>query len=277
MAWGFGSGVLPVRQAALCFLLVLLLPWSRGWAQEITWASSAPTNVPQGEETMDSGQMDYLIHLLPQFTHHVIRVSPARSIYDLRHGEGVCAVGILVTPERQSFALFSARHMVLPSFRLMVPRDRLASWAPMRSPKGEVDLDKVGESLIGGYTNSRHFDPVIADFIGRRAGKGVEGVVATFQLFNLMQANRLDFAFVMPPDLFFYSGKPEDRRKFTLLPIKGVVPTSEAGVACTSDPAGQAAIKAIDALLADESRWVEFVEPFRAWLPPEDYARLLGR
>ena len=108
-------------------------------------------NVPQGEETMDSGQMDYLIHLLPQFTHHVVRVSPARSIYDLRHGEGVCAVGILVTPERQSFALFTARHMVLPSFRVMVPRERLSAWAPMLTPKGEIDLEKVGLSLVGGY------------------------------------------------------------------------------------------------------------------------------
>ena len=224
---------------------------------------------------MDSGQIDFLTHHLPQFTHHTVRVSPARSMYDLRHGEAMCTVGVLVTPERESVMLLAARHMVLPSFRLMVPRDRLASWKSVLTPRGEVDLDKIDSSIIGGYTNSRHYDPTIADFIQRRGGNSLESMVATFQLFNLMQANRIDFAFVMPPDLYFY-GPKQNRQHLALLPIKSVIPTSDATVGCTRDETGHAVIKAIDAMMADETHWAEFVEPFRNWVPPEDFVRILG-
>ncbi len=257
----------------MTLLLAVPLSWAQG--QEVTWVSSAPLAVPQGEETMDSRQIDFLIRHLPKFTHHIVRVSPARSLYDLRHGEAMCTVGVLVTPERETAMLFAARRMVLPSFRLMVPRDRLSSWAAALTPGGEIDLDKIEGSAIGGYTNSRNYDPAIADFIQRRGGKGMESMVATFQLFNLMQANRIDFAFVMPPDLYFY-GPKQDRQQLALLPIKSVVPTSDASVACTRDETGRSVIKAIDALMADETHWAEFVEPFRNWVPPEDFIRLLG-
>lgn len=265
-----------MRLTALCVAFIVLVLPSGGWAQEVTWVSSAPLTLAPGEKTMDSGQIDFLIHHLPQFTHRTVRVSAARSIYELRHGEATCAVGILVTPERESFALFSARHMLLPSFRLMVPREHLPAWSSAMTPKGEVDLDKVDGSLIGGFTNSRHYDPAITDFIQRRGGKGMESMVATFQLFNLLEANRIDFAFVMPPDLYFY-GPEQDRQKLVLLPVKAVAPTSEAGVACTNDEAGRKVVKAVDALLADDARWEAFVEPYRSWVPPEDYGRLTGR
>ena len=265
-----------LRLAAFRVALILLVLPSSGKAQEVVWASSAPPMLAPGDETMDSGQIDFLIRHLPQFTHRISRVSAARSLYDLQHGEETCSVGIIVTPERESFALFSRRRMALPSFRIMVNRDRLPAWQATLTPKGEVDLDKVSGAMVGAFTNSRHYDPTIADFIQRRGGQGMESMVATFQLFNLLQANRIDFAFVMPPDLYFYGAKI-DRRKLVLLPVKAVATTSDAGVACANDETGRKVIEAIDALLADESRWAEYVEPYRNWVPAEDYARLLGR
>jgi uncharacterized protein (TIGR02285 family) len=264
-----------LRLAALCLVVILLASPSEGRAQSVAWVSSAPPMFADGDETMDSGQIDYLIRSLPQFTHHISRVSAARSLYDLQHGEGMCSVGILVTPERESFTVFTRRRMALPNVRLMVTRERLADWKAMLTPKGEVDLQKVGDSLTGGFTNSRHYDPVIADFIQQRGGQHMESLVATFQLFNLLQAGRIDFAFVMPPDLFFYGAKL-DRKNLVLLPVKGVAPTSDAGVACTQDETGRAVVKAIDTWLADDGHWAEFVEPYRAWVPAEDYVRIVG-
>jgi uncharacterized protein (TIGR02285 family) len=251
-----------------------LLVASAAWAEDITWVTSAQS-VPQSSETMDSGELAFLTSHLPSFNHHIVRVSAARAYHELEHGSGVCKIGVLVTPERQRFAAFSARHMMLPGYRLVIRKERMAALAPA-IVKGEVDLDKLAAlpGVMGGYTHLRHYDSSIADFVGAHDGGSVINVVATPLLFNLMQAERLDYAFVLPVDVYFYSDEAA-REKLEVLPIKGSPPWAEAGIACSSDQSGKNVIRAIDALFADDARWAEYVEPLRKWTPPESYATLL--
>jgi uncharacterized protein (TIGR02285 family) len=225
---------------------------------------------------MDSGELSFLTSHLPSFTHHVVRVSTARAYHELEHGSGVCKVGVLVSPERQRFATFSARHMALPGYHMVVRKERMSVLTPA-IVKGEVDLDKLAAlpGVTGGYTHLRHYDAAIADFTQARDGMGVTSVVATPLLFNLMQAERLDYAFVLPMDIYFYTDEAT-RQKLAILPIKGANAWAEAGVACSSDQSGKDVIQAIDALFADDSRWAEFVEPLHKWLPAENYPTLLS-
>jgi len=60
------------------------------------------------------------------------------------------------------------------------------------------------------------------------------------------------------------------------LSIRGSSPWAEASVACSSDQSGKDVIRAVDALLADDARWAELIEPLRKWVPPEQYPTLLG-
>ncbi len=256
-------------------LVFALFAASAARGEDITWVTSAQS-MPQFSDTQDSGQLSFLTTHLPRFTHHVVRVSTARAYHELEHGSGVCKVGVLLSPERERYATFAARHLLLPGFRLVVRKDRLPALSAAMS-KGEVDLERlVGESALkGGYTRSRHFDAPITDFLQARDASTMENVVATFQLFNLLQAERLDFAFILPMDLYFYT-TPEARDKLVLLPIGGVAPVIEAAVACSSDQSGKNAIRDIDALLADDARWAELVEPLRKWMPPESFPQLLA-
>ena len=264
-----------LRAIVTCVSFILALWSAPGRGEDITWVTSAQRG-EQTSETPDAGQMDYLIGHLPKFTHHKISVSTARAYYELQHGPGVCKVGVLVSPERLAYAAFTSRRLVQPGFRLLVRKDRQPAFSKLLDAKGKIDLDKLSAApLTGAYTRSRHYGDAIDGFIERR-GAGIDNVVATFQLFNLMQAGRLDYAFVMPTDLYFYSDEAA-RRTLALLPIKGVAPTAEAGVACTPDASGRAVIAAVDTLLADESNWAAFVEPMRKWVPPADYPMLLGR
>jgi uncharacterized protein (TIGR02285 family) len=252
-----------------------LLVASAAWAEDITWVTSAQS-VPQSSETMDSGELAFLTSHLPSFNHHIVRVSAARAYHELEHGSGVCKIGVLVTPERQRFAAFSARHMMLPGYRLVIRKERMAALAPA-IVKGEVDLDKLGglPGIAGGYTHLRHYDAPIADFTQAHDGSGMTSVVANGLLFNLIQAERIDYAFVLPMDVFFYTDQTA-REKLAVLPIKGPIARAEAGVACSSDQSGKDVIHAIDGLLADDAAWAEFVEPFKKWVPPEDFAVLLA-
>jgi len=256
-------------------LALSLLAAEAARADSITWVTSAQP-VSHLNETQDSAQLSFLTAHLPAFTHHIVKVSPARAYHELEHGSGVCKVGVLLTPERQHYAAFSERHMLLPGYHLMVRKDRAAALAPA-IVKGEIDLDRLGglTGLAGGYTHQRHYDAPITDFTRAHDGSGVSSVVATGLLFNLMQAERLDYAFVLPMDVFFYTDEAA-RRKLTLLRVKGAPPSVDAGVACSSDPSGQKAILAIDTLLANDARWAEFVEPLRKWIPPEDFPVLLA-
>jgi len=243
-------------------------------AESITWVTSAQP-VPQSSETMDSEQLAFLTAHLPSFTHHIVRVSAARAYHELEHGSGVCKIGTLVTPERQRFAVFSARHMMVPGYHLVVRRDRVAALAPA-IVKGEVELDKLAalSGLMGGYTHLRHYDSAIADFVRIHDGRSVINVIATPLLFNLMQAGRLDYAFVLPVDVYFYSDEAA-RQTLSILPIKGSPQWAEAGIACSSDQSGKDVIHTIDALFADDARWAEFVEPLRKWTAPDSFPTLL--
>lgn len=264
-----------MRFGGLVVVFALLAAAAAARAENITWVTDAQP-VPRSSETMDSGQLAFLIAHLPSFTHHVARVSTARATHELEHGAGVCTVALLVTPERQRFAVFSSRRIVLPGYRLIVRKDRLAALAPA-IVKGEVDLDKLEAlpGVTGAYTHLRHYDGTIPDFIGAHDGSGLTGVLANALLFNLMRAERIDYAFALSMEVFFYSDE-EAREKLAILPIKGAGARVEAGVACASDQSGKNVIRAVDAMLADDSWWAEFVEPYRKWLPPEDFAALLA-
>ena len=244
-------------------------------AESITWVTDAQP-VPHSTETIDSFQLAFLTSHLPSFTHHVVRVSTARAYHELEHGGGVCKIGVLVTAERQKFATFTARRMVLPGYHLVVRKEKVPALAPAMV-KGEVDLDKLGTliGVTGGYTHLRHYDGSITSFIQTHDGGSVTSVVANALLFNLMLAERIDYAFVLPMDVFFYSDEPA-QQKLTVLPIRGAISRAEAGVACSSDQSGKDVVREIDAIFADDARWAEFVEPFRKWVPPEDYATLLA-
>ena len=244
-------------------------------AENITWVTDARA-VAHSSETIDSAQLAFLTSHLPSFSHTIARVSTARALHELEHGSGVCNVALAVTPERRRFAVFAARHLQLPGYHLVVRKEKLAALAPA-IVKGEVDLDKLGALLgvTGSYTRQRHYDQPISDFIQAHDGAAVTSVVANALLFNLVLAERIDYAFVLPMDVLFYSDDSA-QRKLAILPIKGAISRVEAGIACTSDQSGKDVIRAVDGLLADDANWAEFVEPFRKWVPPEDFQVLLA-
>lgn len=263
-----------MRWARLYLILGLLAPMAPGRAEIITWMTSDPPYA-DAKETMGSAQLAYLTTHLSGFSHRVVKVSASRAVHELEHGPGVCTTDIVVTPERRKFLIFAKRQMPQPGFRLLVRKDRAAALAPAINGKGEVDLAKLGElpTLTGGYTNSRHYGPAISRFIDRYGAGRLSGEVATFQIINLLQNQRIDYAFVLPMDFYFYVDEAA-RGQTVLLPVAGETRKILVGIACSSDSAGRSVIRAIDALLGDDSHWADYVEALRKWNSPEDFEAL---
>ena len=260
-----------MRFARVCLILACLAPVSPGRGEAVTWMVSDPAYADT-KETMSSGQLAFLTGHLTGFSHHTVKVSASRAVHELQHGAGVCTTDVLVTPERERYLVFAKRRMELPGFRLMIRKDRLGALAPAVDGRGNVDLAKLQEipNLSGDYTNARHYGPAISEFIQRRGSDGLDGEVATFQLFNLLAAGRIDFAFVMPMDFYFYLSE-EQRQQTTLLPVVDETPATAVTVACSADPTGHAVIHAINTLLADDAHWADYIEPLRKWTSPEDF------
>jgi len=267
------SGTSSLSRSVWFCLLLIALAASPGLAEDITWVTSSPGT--SARETMDSGMLAYLTRNLPDFSHHILRVSAARAYHELQHGAGICKADVIVTPEREELYAFVSRRREVPGFRLLVRKDRLSLLAPAMSGRDEVDLGRMSavKGLNGGFTVSRRYDPVIAEFIQNQGNAAMDSMVATFQLFNLLQAGRIDYTFVLPMDFYYYQDKAL-REEMLLLRVKDAAPIVHAGVACSPEPVGRRAVAAMDALLADDAHWEEFVEPIRKWLPPEDFARL---
>jgi len=259
-----------VRLAFFGLIFGLLAPLSPGRSEVVTWISTDPVYA-EAKETTGSGQLIYLTSHLPNFSHRVIKASDARAIHELKSGAGVCNTNMFVTPEREKLFTFAKRRMALPGFRLLARRGGLAALSPAVNAKGEVDLDKLERlpGLTGAYTHSRQYGPAISAYI-KRAPAGLNVEVANLQLFNLVETGRVDFAFVVPMDYYYFI--PEQQRgAVVLLRVAGEAPVSHAAVACSNDALGRSVIQAIDTLLSDDSQWVTYVEPLRQWLPPEDF------
>lgn len=234
---------------------------------QVTWVTadlSADTN------KFGDHYLSFLMGRLPGFDHRVLRASVGRVWHEIRfHSSGVCVFNALKTPEREAFAVFSRRPLLNPGYRLYVAPARRDDLAPYLDSEGRIDLGKLAASpLRGGITANRAYNPAIDGFIAtRRKSRPLDSVVSTRQLFNLLRSGRLDFTFAAPVDLV------PSQDDLIGVPIAGGDAWSPTFVACAKDKTGQAVIAAVDRIFADQESWAEFIEPLRAVLSPEDFAR----
>jgi uncharacterized protein (TIGR02285 family) len=256
-----------MRRWRLGLLVVALLQSPVGAAAPVvTWMMPGLTN---DTNTFGDHFVSVLMRRLPGFDHRVLQGSTGRIWHEIQSSRvGICVFNALKSPDRESVAFFSRRPMLTPAYRLYFSEARRASLAPYFDGEGRVDLDKlVGTSLRGGFTASRAYNPTIDGFIAaRRTDQPLETMVSTRQLLNLLRAGRLDFAFASPVDF------AEAQEGLSSAPIAGAEDWNASFVACSRDKTGQAVIGAIDRLFEDQDSWVEFIEPLRTILSPEDYA-----
>ena len=263
--------------------LVLLAAALSGWAasaETLTWmlGDIRPMMMPEGDLAgQGAGQIDFKIlqERLPQFDWRMESAAALRVLHEIQTRDGICSFGFAKLPEREGKMLFNARPMVVPGYGVLLREDRLDEFKPVLDKNGAVDLALLGKApgLVGGYVGARpHFDVVKTYIEGHKAALISDDAV---KLFRQLQARRIDWLFGLRDEANYFAAMLGHGGRFASLPISGTDQFGQAYTSCSNGPIGRKAMAAIDALLADDRHWAEFVAPWERWLSPADYAAAL--
>lgn len=221
-------------------------------------------------------QVALLSKRLPQFKHKLELVTPARLWHEMQAGQGVCSIDIADLPEREKWAVFSRRVTSIPTYRLIMLKERMPEFAEFRDAEGLIDLDQLGasERLIGVSVAGRHYMPEINAFIDNPARKmRIDLMSASTKIFEMVAGRRGDFSFATVTEMNYFNAvnaaaPPGGKvwQPLAMLGVKGAVSHVHGHIACSRDPLGQRMMQAIDGLLDDDRVWNEFHAPEQRWL-----------
>jgi len=259
-------------------LLALALLGIGARAETAVWMlpAIAPAVMPDGpfagQGALEIG-LRALGDALPQFDWRYEFATPLRELREIERRDGLCSLGFAKLPEREKVMLFNNRPMVTPGFGVILREDRAGEFRRFQDLTGAVDLDLLGEArdLSGGYVAGRPHFGTVKDFIDAKRGRLIADS-DTGRLFRQLKAGHLDYLFGLRDEVAYFAASLGEDAKFVSMPVIGADRFGKAYIACSAGPIGRRAMEAIDAYLADDAHWAAFMEPWRRWLSPEDYA-----
>jgi uncharacterized protein (TIGR02285 family) len=188
--------------------------------------------------------------------------------------DGVCVISVAKLPEREKFAVFSARAVYGATNDIIIRTDSFAKFEPFLDASGRVDLARLGadDHLQGGYSDGVTYGPAIDAFIKDPGRKTPLEMIAHMRApLPLLDKGRLDFIFGYFMEMEYYRRTHEKTASFTVLPITPDSVRQDSYVACSKGPRGRKIIAAIDALLASDEAMDEYVENLRGWYSPAEF------
>lgn len=263
---------------ATLFLLQFAASASAAELNEVTWI--LPEFPPffitepalQGQGYGD-GELRYLTGHLTQFHHAVLYATPVRLWHEMEHRDAVCTISAAKLPEREAFALFSARATLGTTNDVIVRSDRLARFQPFLDKNGHIDLNRLAAdtTLTGSYSSGSSYGPVIDSFIKNPNRKTPLEQSPHMRLpLSLVDKGRLDFVFGYYMEMAYYRRTHPGSADFTSLPTTPEPQRQDGYVVCSKGPRGREIIAAIDALLAPNEAMLDYVENLRSWYSPSE-------
>lgn len=210
---------------------------------------------------------------LPQFDWRIESARPLRVIHEMETRDGVCSFGFIPLPGRERTMVFNQRPILTPGYGVIVRQDRLAEFQDYLGADGAIDLNRLGQApLTGGYVGVRPHEDALKGFIADRHHR-VE-LIATNEngsLFKQVIGRRIDFALALRDETNYFAEQAAPEVRLVSLPITGPDRWTPAYIGCSSGHVGRRVMAAIDAYLADDHHWADFLEPWRRWMSAEDY------
>lgn len=220
------------------------------------------------------GELRYLTSHLPQFQHTILYATTSRVWHEMEHRDGICVISVAKLPEREKFAVFSARPVYGATNNVIVRTDKLAGFQPFLDKNGHIDLDRLAADshLVGAYSDGASYGPVIDAFIRDPARKTPLELTPHMRVpLSLLDKDRLDFVFGYYMEMAYYRRTHERSSAFTALPTSPEPLRQDSYIACSDGPRGREVIAAIDTLLASDDAMLAYVENLRGWYSPADF------
>jgi len=264
--------------------LSILLPVAGFAADMVTWMVPEQSALVAAEREnaplrIADEQVKFLTSHLAKFDHRMIEGSFARNFHEMAHSDGVCVSAAAHNAERDKVALFSARPVNYPGYRLIFKRGTAQLFEAV-DPDGTADLEKLYNQpeLRGGYTAGRALPELLEKFVERpERNLRFEKSLSTGRLFNLLSGGRLDFIFALAYETSYLPLTGDAGVSYVSVPIRGVPARLPVFIACSKGPVGASVIASIDELLKSDEQWRGFVAPLQRWLDPADYAAVVAQ
>ncbi|WP_342616356.1 TIGR02285 family protein [Rhodoferax sp. GW822-FHT02A01] len=264
----------------LCLFICLQIPLKSGAAEKprMLWMVQ---DVPPGFILVNGkpteGIFDKVIQLVtddwPEVEHDFVEVTIPRGLANLSGGVESCFAGVLMTPERETFAYYSLMYQLVP-LQLIV-RPEAISRIPMNA-LGEVLLESLlGRADVRGIIEPQRSYGPLADAYLRRRGPtlGISNAIRSdsgASTLKMLMLNRADYTLEYDFILAYQQARSPELKASGLraLPIAGSTGPL-VGFACPRTDWGRRVIKKIDALMVRNSRRPEYLNSQNRWLTRE--------
>ena len=268
----------------------------------LTWvmAAVAPIHVanPGDPPGYADETRDWFIAHMPGFQHDVVTANSKRLQDMIAAGDGVCGAAMFKTPEREEDTLFSRPvYWTMPN-QLVVSARRAAAIDAHVNERGEVDLPALlaDRAYVGGVQFGRSYSPEIDRTLAEaeahaQARPGSAGLVSISGPghFDMLASGRFDWTIGFPMEVQWWArrlaGNVDKTNFLTELggadlsyrtrPIAGSTGLVAAYIGCSKRPVGQAAIAAIDRLVADAGANPPWLAYYLSWLDARSWADYL--
>lgn len=264
---------------ALSLLLASGLGQAQGEANSIIWMVSdfPPVTIVEGPQ---QGQgyadrwMALLASRLPGRQYQQVTATAQRTVSEMQARPNVCSPAFLKTPEREALLVYSRPYLSLLPNGMVTTRSKLDSLKPFLDASGQLRLDALLASgsfrvaALAARSYGSAADQALAD---QRDAVVQLRMVKTFSTsLKAMASQRADFDGYLGYAIEFeYHRRLADLdiQPFAFLPIAGQPQFTPAHVACSRSPEGEAFIRQVDQLIAENAVREQVASYYRAWLP----------
>ncbi|WP_445679122.1 hypothetical protein [Radicibacter daui] len=231
------------------------------------------TGPDAGQGTGDT-LLRYFMQSLQGFNQQERDASLQRVMIDAAKRDGVCAVSLLYTAERQKVLVFSRHRWRLETGRVLYRRQDAARFAPYMSADQRLDLVALGNDrrLAGGFVDQRVYSTAINGMIAARVpGETLYTVDSSESAVRMMALGRLTYMFGYPFEVRYLAASQNLDLDLLSAPAAGDPIYRDVRTACSRGQVGEKLIAAVDALLDSQPLPAEVVEAFSRWIGPTGY------
>ncbi|WP_139833882.1 hypothetical protein [Thalassospira alkalitolerans] len=254
----------------LSVVIMLALPFSPQPARaedSMIWALTPlpPAMIEKDGKIVGYGVdiLDWFIARMPAITHTKEIVPLARLMQKMTMPGTVCNIGLVPTPERRQFLIFSKAVLPHLPVALITRADKTADLGPFRDDNSNIKLADLLASgrFHGAVRTSRSYGPAIDPILQQFAGTPVlEQVGNDAHFLSMIELGREEWTLYFPAEAEYYRRNSAPELEFISSPIAGNSDPLPASISCTRTTMGAMIIQKIDAIVATapDMPWTDF-------------------
>ncbi len=261
---------------------------TEAWAKDsICWleAVAPPFFIHEGKykgQGYEDLITEILIKDLPQYEHTRVKANISRAYQQWKQGEKACGLALYKTPERMEFAYFSIPSVLTLPTVLIIRKEKFADFGATK----DVSLTEILKShkhVVGRSTHRSYgieFDNVLNKYGDGRNIFDYEGPELTLNLFQMLQAGRIDALSGLPEEAMYLAetlGIKDQIMTLNILENQVNHDASLTYVACSKTEWGKKTIEDINAVLRKDRPTERYRSAYERWLDPssiEGYRKL---